>query len=179
MRPLSFSILAGVGFPVSNYKSGAEIGFGGRAELNYQITPMFGWASTATVMFNNPKNIPPGYDVSTYSTVFVLTGLRLGETASNGSRPYLLAQAGLLFGSTPSVSATFNGITATQSSASGTAFGYGIAGGLIVNDRFHLCVSYLKGTPEVTITASGGGYSYSAKGELPFSIIFAGLGVSF
>jgi hypothetical protein len=178
-RPVSFSLLAGAGIPAGDYSNGTNVGFACRGEVNYHLSETLGWATSATASFNGPKNVPSSYDVGSFSSVFLLTGLRFEVPAQGRSGLYLQGQLGLLIGGTPSVSASVVGITATQPSASGTAFGYGIGAGVIVNDRFHLSINFLKGTPEVTVTASGGGYAYSSKGEIPFSIILIGAGVSF
>jgi hypothetical protein len=76
--------------------------------------------------------------------------------------------AGLLIGTIPEITIDVSGTTITQESATATAIGYGIGGGLLINEKIDIGVRYLTGEPEYEekISTTGGG-SATVKVKIP------------
>lgn len=62
--------------------------------------------------------------------------------------------AGLLIGTIPEITIDLGGTTITQESATATTIGYGVGGGLLINEKIDIGIRYLTGEPEYEEKAS-------------------------
>lgn len=176
-RPVNVSFSLGAAIPLGDYADGAKLGIAGKGEVVFHPHPVFGVVGGVTACFNWLKAVPAGVDAGTFSAVFVQGGLRVGQDASLESRVYAQAQMGMLFGSTPSLSAAASGFLPGFSIPSVTekAFSFSFGVGAIVSNRVNLSLSYLKGTASYAEISR----TYVVMGEIPFEILWFGAGVNF
>jgi len=119
-----------------------------------------------------------GLEVETgsYSNIWALGGLKTTFPASDAVSIDLALLLGAVFSSSPEFKASGSGTLITVSSASATAFGFSLAGDVVLSKHFTFGLRYYDAKPEYSLKfeASGPGVSVSTTEEVEQSTsIFA------
>ncbi len=185
----------------------ASLGFGAFAELNYPLsTSGLGWLTSAAFLYNdnnsdiNEKILQTvGFDVSkevgSYITVPIMTGLSYTGEVSSELDYIFTGQINFSFINVGTETDKISGMTSDGYLLSGevkdeyksaTSFGFGLGGGLIINNLIIISAKYLNlGKPELkydeTLTLSYLGitdsekYSYSRKQSFSYFVLSIGI----
>jgi hypothetical protein len=117
-------------------------------------------------------------DISSWTAI--VPSVALGFGASTGNvRPFIGGILGIGFCSSPKMSFSYAGTTASQGSVNATAVAYGAVAGIKTTGSFNLSIRYVTMTPKFKISASGGGLSTSGEFEQPMGTLQAIAGISF
>jgi len=108
-------------------------------------------------------------DVGSWSLIYFMGSVGFISNTSPTMSIYGKGYAGLLYGTIPEIKVTIGSTTITQESASATTIGYGIGGGLLINEKVDVGFRYLTGEPEYEEHASSNAGSSSAtvKAKIP------------
>lgn len=140
----------------------ASLGFaiGGNADI--PVTPTsaalfsIDYASNSVDLAQGMAGSGISAETTSWTSLWALVGLKIFGNVSPSTELFAFGQGGLLYGSTPQITASYGGVTVIQNSASASAFGYGFGAGMRTG-RFTLSARYLGGKPEYEITASVNG----------------------
>lgn len=96
-------------------------------------------------------------ETGSYSNIWALGGLKTTFPASEAVSIDLAVLLGAVFSSSPSVTATGQGVLVSFSSASATAFGFSLAGDIVLSKHFTFGLRYYDAKPEYSIDFSASG----------------------
>ncbi|HYQ86341.1 MAG TPA: hypothetical protein VES59_03755 [Bacteroidota bacterium] len=181
----------GLAIPTGDYRdlngAAAVPGFLIGCDLIIPHTEWIGSLSSITLSVNSVDDAALGslretlrkynlsYNISSWTNLWVFTGLRLSSPLSRDVALFGSGQIGLLFGWTPSIEIRGNGGSGKAESASATSLAYGFGGGLLIADRYALGFRYLHGNPEYRISAG----NTTATGKQSTSILQLTAGIRF
>lgn len=159
----------------------ASIGFTGGLDALIPLLPAVGIMMSG-VYSNNSADIsgitgglPVSVEAGSWHTVWGLGGVAAGATLDPAWQITAFAQAGVLYGISPEITASAGGITAKQESAGSVAFAYSF-GATVRYTRLTLTGRYLAGEPEYETTLTAPGVEQSVKFKQPKSIVTLTLG---
>lgn len=214
---LKFSIIGILPVPIGDLAADkgndgdgyASIGFGGFAELNYPLSSSgLGWVTSAGLLYNgNNSDINEnilqslGFDVSKevggYTVIPIMTGLGYTSEISPELDFIFTGQINFSFIKVGNETDKISGMTTDGYLLSGeikdeyksaTSFGFGLGGGLIINNLIIISAKYLNlGKPELkydeTLTLSYQGSTdsekYSDSRKQSFSYFVLSIGIMF
>jgi hypothetical protein len=186
-----FALGAGLAQPVGDFgaNSGENGGYAvtgyslfGKASL--RLAPSLRWLTSVTLTSHAIDEeailLPQGATVDAGSWVLIwpMTGIQVESQGGSSIVVSGSLQIGVLIGTSPDVNITINNQVARQPSASGASVAFSVAIGLVIHEWLLLEASYLSGSPEYEITATGGGASASGVAEQATGVIMLGLGVT-
>jgi hypothetical protein len=87
------------------------------------------------------------------------------------------AQIGSVSGKSPDISVTINNIQFREPSSSASAFAIRLGAGFEFQRRLILDVNFMNGTPEYTITATGGGATITGRSSQHTALFVLSLGL--
>lgn len=191
-----FSFWAGAGFPMgafgstTNEKAGyAKPGFTMGLGYLVGITHEFGWASQIDFIANsmdgfrmtfygNQGPTPLKPSTGTWLTFWPMTGLEIAGDIAPTVRLYGDVMFGMLIGAMPQVKFSYPPDRTTLGSSTATAFAYGFAGGVTIENKFLLRLCYAMATPEYEVDITGTGFPRETiRFEQPTSVLRIVVGI--
>jgi hypothetical protein len=184
-------LAGGMSLPVGDFgaktgsKAGmASTGFAALLDGNMAVAPsvavMFSvvYASNSMKMDNPYSGYGITMDIGSWNNFWLATGLKLFHELPSDAEIFGFGQVGAIFGSTPEITVSNGSRSVKQESASATAFGGGVGGGVRIQ-RVNISVRYYFGEPEYTITASSGGQSATETFKQSTTCVMLILGIAF
>ncbi len=200
VRSTQFLINGGLSLPVGAFgKTGdpeagaAKTGYALAAELvipvggaHIEFAGQYGANSVNTDEIKNmiQSFVPPGanitIDAKRWTCIYALGGVGFGTNSGTGTEFDVTPMIGVLFGSSPEISATVEYFgsrsTSTQESIKGSGLAYGASMRLILGYNFTIGARYLASKPKFESSSTSGGMttttSFEQKTEM--IVIYAG-----
>lgn len=149
----------------------ASFGLGVMGEYVLPVgSPGLGWVSSASLLINGADDdfIGQGADVGRYFIIPLMTGLRYFAELSPTVDGYGLGQVGVSIVRGPS-----GDVGDTEYSSNfATSFGFGLGGGIVLNDRINLTLRYLiLGEQEFEYDIEGPGGDTEGEAEVSVGVV--------
>jgi hypothetical protein len=164
----SVTISAGVSLPVGDFSSSstegagaAQTGFAFGVDGSVGVAPELAWMTSLNFSFNSmdvgsasSALTDISINAGSWSSVWLLTGLKAGGPVGPNVEFSGFGQVGLVIASIPEIHVYSSTATFTENSATATAFGYSVGTGLTFG-HVGLTLRYLHSEPEFNITGVG------------------------
>ena len=181
---MHFSVYGGAALPQGDFSStnGQKAGFAktglcGMVETTKYLNENVIWISSISLAINSldeneMENKLSGSTVSSgnYITTWAMTGVGFKTVVSPSVNIYGAAQIGLLLSRFPDITLSSGGKSITQTTKMGIAFAYGFGAGVVINE-INLGIRYFSGEPKYEETARYNGVTYTAKVNMPATIL--------
>ncbi len=185
----TLSVFGGIAIPIGDFarENGGNSKTGYTVGIQYLSRGKIGWLLSGGYSINKlefPSALAANgvaSEAGSWKSVLALTGIKLGIADPAGPQFTVAPLVGVLFGTIPEIKLTFadgyldiaeldihtfaRGITLTQSSASSTAFAYGLAVESTLGTHITIGVRYITSVPEYNVVDTVSGIGLSDTGQ--------------
>lgn len=162
-------LFGGLGVPLGNFAEsdggGAKTGYGAGAQYTVSLGELLPNAGIVLcgLYTSNATDVSAlsGFGLSvesgSYSNIWAMGGAKVTIPAAESFSIDLAFLVGADFGTSPSVTASGQGIRVSMSSASATAFAVAVGGDVVLGKHFTFGLRYFDAKPKYKVTATGEG----------------------
>ncbi|GEM_PF-1299651 len=193
-RKSIFGVDAGLALPSGDFGSTDQVR-GGLVQTGYfvgvhlmSVQDQVPVAWYTSIMLSRNRIEAPGFpslgpdvavDAGSYTCLWFMTGVHVVGELSPTSGIYGVGQVGEVFGWSPAINASSALGYARLKPANGSAFAFGVGGGLVINDRYTIGCKFIHGEPEYSMSIVGSALTVFVKGKQSTSILQISAGMNF
>lgn len=189
-----FGVFGGIVAPTGDFGSSgssggdASLGYCLGAEVNLGKSPVT-WYTSVVLSENSVDKtklgIPDGVnaDIGSWTSFWILTGIRSTSQVSPEVRFYGSAQIGILFSGPPDITINGSGASFSETMTGSGAFAFGFGGGVIANDKINFGLRFYYSKPQldavINASTSSGYERITGSGDQSIACLMFTVGINF